>query len=276
MLRRLLSLIAARDSCDEPAAATAADRIENAVSSVCANASADAWYPPLMVSAAMIGQQAQQRRQIEAARDLLQRLTPDDYARFMGEYYETGLRRFGDAWSFADIVTVLLTLTELLRPRRYLEVGVRRGRSACAVANLAPACTLALFDMWVENYAGMPNPGPSMVRDELKKVGHRGETTFVDGNSHVTLKRYFRDHPDDVFDLITIDGDHSESGATEDIRDVLPHLAIGGAIVLDDISHPAHPELRRVWCQMLEAEPRFSTWAYRDIGYGVGFALRKW
>lgn len=276
MLRRMLSLIAARDTHDEPAAATAADRIENAVPSTCAGSSAAAWYPPLMISAAMIGQQAQQRRQIEAARDLLWRLTPDDYARFVGEYYETGLRRFGDAWSFADIVTVLLTLTEWLRPRRYLEVGVRRGRSTCAVASLAPSCAFALFDMWVENYAGMPNPGPSFVRDELKKMGHQGETIFVDGNSHETLKRYFRDNPNEVFDLITIDGDHSEAGATEDIRDVLPHLAIGGALVLDDISHPVHPELRRVWQQLLEANPRFSTWAYRDIGYGVGFALRKW
>ena len=276
MLRRMLSLIAARDSCGEPVAATAADQIENAVPSICAGRSAADWYPPLMISAAMIGHQAQQRRQIEAARDLLRRLTPDDYARFMGEYYDTGLRRFGEEWSFADIVTVLLTLTKWLRPRRYLEVGVRRGRSACAVASLAPTCALALFDMWVENYAGMPNPGPAFVRDELKKVGHHGETVFVDGNSHETLKRYFRDRPDDVFDLITIDGDHSEAGATEDIRDVLPHLAIGGALVLDDIAHPAHPELARVWRQVLEAEPRFSTWAYRDIGYGVGFALRKW
>ncbi|MGH7715694.1 MAG: class I SAM-dependent methyltransferase, partial [Vulcanimicrobiaceae bacterium] len=164
----MLNLIAACDPRGEPVTATAGDRIENAVPSICAGAPAAAWYPPLMISAAMIGQQAQQRQQIEAACDLLRRLTPDDYARFMGEYYETGLRRFGDAWSFADIVTVLLTLTEWLRPRRYLEVGVRRGRSACAVASLAPTCSLVLFDIWVENYAGMPNPGPTFVRDELK------------------------------------------------------------------------------------------------------------
>jgi predicted O-methyltransferase YrrM len=253
-----------------------ADAREHAVPSVSSRGDTAAWFPPVMVSAAMIGREAEQTRQIEAAAALMRRLTPDDYTRVMARFYEEGLERFGAGWSFADIVTVLLTAAERLKPRRYLEVGVRRGRSACAVASRAPECALALFDMWMENYAGMANPGPDLVRDELAKVGHRGKVEFVDGNSHATLKRYFRDQPEALFDLITIDGDHSEAGATEDIGDALPRLAIGGALVLDDISHPAHPELRRVWERMLVGEPRFSTWSFTDVGYGVGLALRKW
>ncbi len=275
MLRQMLRRMSADAQVKDQAPPTPADRIENAVPALCFRAEGS-WYSPLMVSAAMIGAEAQQRRRIEAARALLLRLTPDDYSRFMADYYAQGLQRFGDAWVFADIVTVLLALTEWLKPRRYLEVGVRRGRSACAVASLAPSCKLALFDMWVENYAGMENPGADFVRAELAAVEHRGEAVFVDGNSHETLKRYFRDNPDEVFDLVSIDGDHSEAGATEDIRDVLPHLAIGGAIVLDDIGHPAHAELSRVWRQVIESEPRFSTWMFDGVGYGVGFALRKW
>jgi predicted O-methyltransferase YrrM len=275
MLKQMLRRMSADAPAKEPVPPGPGDRLENAVPAVCCLAEGS-WYSPLMVSAAMIGAEALQHRRIEAARALLLRLTPDDYARFMADYYAQGLARFGDSWAFADIVTVLLTLTDWLKPRRYLEVGVRRGRSACAVASLAPTCTLALFDMWVENYAGMANPGADFVRAELAAVGHRGEAVFVDGDSHATLKRYFRDNPDAVFDLITIDGDHSEAGATEDIRDVVPHLAIGGALVLDDIAHPAHPELSRVWRQVIENEPRFSTWTFDGIGYGVGFALRKW
>jgi predicted O-methyltransferase YrrM len=275
MLKQMLRRMSAEAPVKEPPAPMAADRIENAVPGVCFRA-AGSWYAPLMVSAAMIGTTAQQRPQIEAARSLLLRLTNDDYSRFMTEYYAQGLARFGDGWVFADIVTVLLALTEWLKPRRYLEVGVRRGRSACAVASLAPDCKMALFDMWIENYAGMVNPGADFVRSELAAIGHRGEAVFVDGNSHETLKRYFRDNPDEVFDLVTIDGDHSEAGATEDIRDVLPHLAIGGALVFDDISHPAHPELARVWQQVIASEARFSTWMFDGVGYGVGFALRKW
>jgi predicted O-methyltransferase YrrM len=253
-----------------------ADRPENAVAAVSAHIGNSDWYSPLMISAAMVGRDAQGRRQIEAAQQLMERLTPDEYSEFMVQFYAEGLRRFGDAWSFADLVTVLLASTEWLKPRRYLEVGVRRGRSACAVASRAPDCKLVLFDMWVENYAGMANPGPDFVRSELARVGHRGNAVFVDGNSHETLKRYFHDNPEEFFDLVTIDGDHSAAGASEDIHDVLPRLAIGGAVVFDDISHPAHPELRDVWRKLIESEPRFSTWKFEDIGYGVGLALRKW
>jgi hypothetical protein len=58
--------------------------------------------------------------------------------------------------------------------------------------------------------------------------------------------------------------------------DVLPRLAIGGAIVFDDIAHPAHPELNGVWQSLVVNDDRFSSWSFRDAGYGVGFAIRKY
>src|SRR5258708_32883629 len=198
MLREMLRRMSADAAVKDQVPPTPADRIENAVPAVCLRAEGS-WYSPLMVSAAMIGAEAQQRRRIEAARALLLRRTPADYGRFMADYYAQGLARFGDAWVFADIVTVLLALTEWLKPRRYLEVGVRRGRSACAVASLAPTCKLALFDMWVENYAGMANPGADFVRAELAGVGHRGEAVFVEGHSHATPQRYFPHYPREAF-----------------------------------------------------------------------------
>ncbi len=276
MLQQVFRLISSGARPRDQSQMIPADRPENAVAAVSAHIGNSDWYSPLMISAAMVGRDAQGRRQIEAAQQLMERLTPDEYSEFMVQFYAEGLRRFGDTWSFADLVTVLLASTEWLKPRRYLEVGVRRGRSACAVASRAPDCKLVLFDMWVENYAGMANPGPDFVRSELARVGHRGNAVFVDGNSHETLKRYFHDNPEEFFDLVTIDGDHSAAGASEDIHDVLPRLAIGGAVVFDDISHPAHPELRDVWRKLIESEPRFSTWKFEDIGYGVGLALRKW
>ena len=78
------------------------------------------------------------------------------------------------------------------------------------------------------------------------------------------------------FDVITIDGDHSELGAAQDMCDTLPRLAVGGAVVFDDIAHPKHPELNRVWRELVENDDRFSCWSYRDSGYGVGCAVRKY
>jgi predicted O-methyltransferase YrrM len=234
-----------------------------------------AWYPPLMIGAGALAETITHRRYVELALSLLRRLTPDEYSRYTAEFYADGLARFGETWRYADIVTLLLGLADMLKPRRYLEVGVRRGRSACAVASMAPACDMVLFDMWIQDYAGMANPGPALVRSELTTVGHRGRCEFVDGDSHQTLPSYFAAHPSDAFDLITVDGDHSDEGATRDLCDVLPRLAVGGAVVFDDISHPTHPGLKAVWQRLVVQDSRFSAWSFDEVGYGVGFALRK-
>jgi predicted O-methyltransferase YrrM len=129
--------------------------------------------------------------------------------------------------------------------------------------------------MWVEDYAGMANPGPNFVRQELIRIGHIGPATFIDGDSHVTLPAFFEAHPHASFDLVTVDGDHSLEGATADLFEVLPRLNIGGAIVFDDICHPLHPELAGLWHYLVASDPRYSSFAFSDAGYGVGFAIRK-
>lgn len=235
-----------------------------------------AWYTPIMIGARGISSILGSASTIVAARDLLERLTPDDYSRYLISYYDTGINRFGDYWGFSDIVTVVMTLAKVLNPRRYLEIGVRSGRTACAVASITPDCNLTLFDMWIQDYAGMPNPGPDFVRSELARVGHRGSCQFIDGDSHETLPVYFQRNPRISFDLITVDGDHTDEGAAQDLHDVLPKLAIGGAVVFDDICHPSHPGLREVWNRSVCRDKRFSSCTYDDAGYGVGFAIRKW
>jgi hypothetical protein len=235
-----------------------------------------AWYPPVMAGADTLGAKVSRAETVLQALVLMQRLSPDAYTTYLKDFYGQGLERFGSHWRYADIVTVLLCLSDALKPRTYLEVGVRRGRSAAAVASKAPNCTMALFDMWQANYAGMENPGPDFVKQELQRIGFKGQLGFVDGNSHETLPAVCAKNPDVMFDIITVDGDHSELGAAQDMCDVLPRLAIGGAIVFDDISHPIHPELNRVWEALVVSDDRFSTFSYREAGYGVGFAIRKY
>jgi predicted O-methyltransferase YrrM len=234
------------------------------------------WYPSVMIGAAALGSQILRPETVAEANCLLASLTPDDYSIFLQNFYADGLRRFGKDWGYGDIVTVLLVLSRHVQPRNYLEIGVRRGRSVCAVASRAQTCDLVMFDMWVQDYAGMDNPGPSFVVAELDRIGHIGRRNFVDGNSHETLPAYFAAHPDECFDLITVDGDHSPDGAARDLADVLPRLTLGGAIVFDDVCHPLHPELNRVWREMVIEDPRFSSWSCDDVGYGVAFAIRRW
>jgi acetyltransferase-like isoleucine patch superfamily enzyme/predicted O-methyltransferase YrrM len=237
----------------------------------------NAWYPPVMAGAETLAQRLYRHDHVAEALDLLHLLEPDSYSCFLADFYREGRARFGMDWRYADIVTVLLCLAEALQPEHYLEIGVRRGRSACAVISRSPHCRLALFDMWQADYAGMANPGPDFVAGELRKVGCQApEVVFVNGDSHQTLPDYFAAHPNAAFDLITVDGDHTPEGAAQDLRDVLPRLAIGGAVVFDDIAHPQHPELAAVWRRLVVEDDRYSSFSYTEAGYGVGFAIRKY
>jgi predicted O-methyltransferase YrrM len=233
------------------------------------------WYPPVLIGADTIATRLFGQRYVDRAIELMRALTPDEYTSFLISFFSDGLQRFGTDWRYADIVTVLLCLSDALAPRRYLEIGVRRGRSVAAVATTNPDCALVMFDMWIADYAGMENPGADFVRDELTRVGHRGPKTFISGDSHVTVPSYLTRNPDETFDLITVDGDHSTEGAVRDLCDVLPRLNVGGAIVFDDVCHPTHPDLGRVWRELVTSDSRFSSYTYVDCGYGVGFAIRK-
>jgi predicted O-methyltransferase YrrM len=205
---------------------------------------------------------------------ILERLSPDCYQEYVARFYRKGLEQFGDQWQYADINTALIGLGRVLQPASYLEIGVRRGRSLSMLASQAPACHIVACDLFLENYAGIDNPGPDFVRAELGRVGYTGQLDFLLGDSHQVLPKYFKRHPDAFFDLITVDGDHSEKGAIADLQTVMPRVKIGGALIFDDVSNPSHPELRRVWSETMASRPDFSVFTFDEIGFGVGLAVR--
>jgi predicted O-methyltransferase YrrM len=202
-------------------------------------------------------------------------LAPDEYVQYVDAYYRAALSRFGRHWKYLDISNVLFTAARILQPSTYLEIGVRRGRSACMVARGCPTVNMVAFDMWVTNYAGMENPGETFVRKELLRHGHTGTISFVDGDSHQTVPAFFKNYPDTFLDMITVDGDHSEEGAFDDLCNVIPHLSVGGIIVFDDISHPAHPYLLNVWRKAIAKFPNLAGYEYTEAGFGVAFAIRR-
>ena len=234
------------------------------------------YYGSAVVGASTIGERATAPELVDGATSEVHELDPDAYTAHVAAFVADGRARAGPTWRYADIVTVLAAATELLRPDSYLEIGVRRGRSASVVARRAPACSILGIDLWNVGYAGIENPGPKHVRSRLHEVGHAGEVELLSGDSHDVLPQLWRDRSGLTFDLITVDGDHSTRGAARDLRDVLPRLRIGGALVFDDISHPAHPKLASVWRRVVESERRYGTWTFDDVGYGVAVAVRRW
>lgn len=152
-----------------------------------------------------------------------------------------------------EIRAALRALTRVLAPRSYLEIGTRRGWSLAQVVAESPRVRAWCFDLWIEGYGDAENPGPDFVREELLRAapGHSADVTFLSGNSHDLLPLFFQsvepeteadlavlragEEAPRAFDLITVDGDHTALGAWWDITDVLPFIAVGGALVFDDI-----------------------------------------
>ncbi len=179
-------------------------------------------------------------------------LEPDHWLGInIGAFRESAKR--GENWF--DAVTAINWLARALRPRTYVEVGVRRGRSLAQVLIESPDTAAFGFDMWIPDYGSIPergihvrNPGPSFVADQLAQVGAAPAHALIEGDSKRTLPSFFDDprNPREI-DLLHIDGDHTEDGARRDLEVAFARVAPGGAIVFDDLRHPSHPELLGVW-----------------------------
>jgi predicted O-methyltransferase YrrM len=233
------------------------------------------WYNPVQLGAQTLQKLGKKAETLNAVLATLKRLDSDEYLKYVTAYYENGIAKFGDDWGYCDLLTLLRATASVTKPKNYLEIGVRRGRSLAVVASTYPAVNIYGFDLWMQNYAGMENPGADFVKAEMKKLNHTGQLTLVSGDSRETVPQFLTQHPDLYFDLITVDGDHTEEGARRDLENVLPRLKVGGVILLDDISHPQHEYLETLWDELIGHNKHFVSQKYSELGYGIACAVRR-
>jgi predicted O-methyltransferase YrrM len=181
--------------------------------------------------------------------DVIDRLSAD---RSLDAYRESlrGIAR--DRRPYWDLACALSYLAECFPIEDYLEIGVRRGKSMAQVASRRPDCRIVGCDMWMSPYGGVDNPGPTFVQDEMTRLGHRGSLELISGSSHDVLPAFKAQRPRERFDVVTVDGDHSDEGAWADLVEAVDLVRPGGFLVFDDITHPLHT-LASVWARFRQS-----------------------
>lgn len=157
-------------------------------------------------------------------------------------------------------------ITELVRNAsqgsvHYLEIGTQNGGSAEAAFNSGRVSLAVLVDTWGGEYGGSDRRSPAHVIERLGTERMRN-TLILSGRSDVIVP--LLEHR---FDVIFVDGDHSASGCLTDMENCRPKLAQGGCMVVDDIDHPRHSDLRGVVEQFASKYGMQMT--SHDVHYGV-------
>jgi len=206
---------------------------------------------------------------------------------------------------------VLYWLAGLMRPRTYLEVGVREGASLCCVlaeepviVDFAVACLmdgrttltpdivtrirdlftnrdhemqLYLFDNW--SYEGGKGGHERLNKLLTEGFSHSCYCyDLFDGDSKETLPLFFNADSSEkstshpsIIDLVFVDGDHTREGAEADLENLSGRFRV---LVMHDLFHPQHDYLEDVFKRYVRDHgyPHFIVGRH-TMGTGVAFNL---
>ena len=153
-------------------------------------------------------------------------------------------------------------------PESYLEVGCADGGSLLdALASFPSLMRVAVADTWGSEYGGTGRGGHQHIERAVGNLFPQVRVDFYDGDSHSTLSKIV-----DRFDLILVDGDHSEAGAMQDLEDSWNLLRAGGTLIFDDVGHPEHDYLAEVFTRFVGSKQL--DWGM-NLVRGTGFAIAQ-
>ena len=139
-------------------------------------------------------------------------------------------------------------------PRRYLEFGIKRGYAAAVVAAASPSVEIYGVDSWE---GALYRHTPLNVAAILRwAVAHQGYLRFINGDINTAVQR-LRDSfiGSFFFDLVLVRGDMLGADALDKVRDVLRHLAAGGALVFTCASAE---RFAFIWSEIQRQVPQFT------------------
>lgn len=176
---------------------------------------------------------------------------------------------------FWNIHVALAFVASRFQPLSYLEIGVRTGASMVQVLHNAAPERVTGVDLWTGNYALLPNHR-EFTEGQLGRyqyeTGRKTNIELIQGDSHILLKNMITQGQ--KYDLITVDGDHSDQGAMEDLEDAYQLLYEKGIIVFDDIIHPSFKSLLEVIREFVRRHPDLQLVLNTSQDNGVALLLR--
>ena len=126
-----------------------------------------------------------------------------------------------------EVATYIFELILAEKPQLVVEVGCCRGFSTLHIGKalqvLGGARKLVSFDL-----------APQDAAERIRRAGLDGIVEFVAGNSSVEGKRIIA-KSSSAIDFLFIDGDHTRRGCFRDAEVFIPHLKVGGVLLLHDI-----------------------------------------
>lgn len=142
---------------------------------------------------------------------------------------------FAEWEAVAQYYGIKHSLAMRVRPARILEIGVRRGYSAFAF----------LSGAWTSEYLGIDAlNGTYGGTTDCYKWAERLLANFPNVTLlHADTQKMDRLFTTEKFDLVHVDGDHSEAGALHDMELVWPQVRRGGLMVVDDYDY--QPAVRK-------------------------------
>lgn len=121
-----------------------------------------------------------------------------------------------------------------------LEIGVWKGAWSSSILVNLPAARVTGVDPYPEGAW----PVRARMLDRMEELGVAGRFTLLRSTAEV--------EPSARFDLIHIDGDHSEASVSDDLELAMRRLTPRGVIIVDDISHKWLPAVASATYRFLE------------------------
>jgi glycosyltransferase involved in cell wall biosynthesis len=169
------------------------------------------------------------------------------------------------AWS--KLIPVLYALFTVLKPRRYVELGVHNGMSFFAACQVAKQLDIKTHCVAIDSWLGDPHASfhSSEILDNF--LG----TLRQDYPSQHYIQSFFSDaakcFETSSVDLLHIDGFHSYEAVKSDFETWLPKMSGSGVVIFHDINvHERGFGVWRYWEELKEKYPSFSFYHCHGLG----------